>query len=88
MDRDRLQRVEDESRRCSWATVPGGVMTGNNLVRRKLNFAATTTMKIRVRITSAVDGVARIAEGEAWTGNSGGQFEFEREGPRHWFRYR
>jgi RHS repeat-associated protein len=52
----------------SWATVPGGSISGNNLVWRKLTFAAITTSKIRVMVTAAAtDGVARIAEIEAWT---------------------
>ena len=56
----------------AWATVPGGSITGNNLVWRKLNFTAVTTTKIRVVVNTAVDGVARIAEVEAWTASSGG----------------
>ncbi len=55
----------------SWVTVNGGAISGNNLVWTKVNFAALTTTKIRVRVTGAVDGVARIAEVEAWTENSG-----------------
>ncbi|MEN3328412.1 MAG: hypothetical protein V7638_3219, partial [Acidobacteriota bacterium] len=52
----------------SWATVPGGSISSNNLVWRKLTFAAITTSKIRVMVTAAAtDGVARIAEIEAWT---------------------
>ncbi|MEN3327068.1 MAG: hypothetical protein V7638_1875, partial [Acidobacteriota bacterium] len=52
----------------SWATVPSGSISGNNLVWRKLTFPAITTSKIRVMVTAAAtDGVARIAEIEAWT---------------------
>jgi RHS repeat-associated protein len=52
----------------SWATVPGGSISGNNLVWRKLTFAPITTSKIRVLVTAAAtDGVARINEIEAWT---------------------
>ena len=52
----------------SWATVPGGSISGNNLVWRKLTFTAITTSKIRVMVTAAAtDGVARIDEIEAWT---------------------
>jgi len=55
----------------SWATVPGGSISGNNLVWRKLTFSAITTSKIRVMVTAAAtDGVARIAEIEAWGSNS------------------
>jgi RHS repeat-associated protein len=56
----------------AWATVPGGTVSGNNLVWKKLNFAATTTTKIRVVVNAASDSVARIAEVEAWTAGSGG----------------
>jgi RHS repeat-associated protein len=35
-------------------------------VWKKLNFAAVTTSKIRVTVSAAVDGVARLAEVEAW----------------------
>lgn len=50
----------------SWQTVPGGSITNNNLVWRKVSFAAVTTSKIRVVVNATVDGVARIAEVEAW----------------------
>ena len=50
----------------AWATVPNGSITGNNLVWRKINFAAITTSKIRVVVSAAIDGVARVAEVEAW----------------------
>ncbi|HJP94928.1 MAG TPA: RHS repeat-associated core domain-containing protein, partial [Pyrinomonadaceae bacterium] len=51
----------------SWVTVPGGSITGNNLVWRKINFVPITTSKIRVVVNAAAtDGVARIAEVEAW----------------------
>ena len=56
----------------SWATVPGGSISSNNLVWRKLTFPAITTSKIRVMVTAAAtDGVARIAEIEAWTTSPG-----------------
>ena len=56
----------------TWATVPGGSISSNNLVWRKLTFAAITTSKIRVTVTAAAtDGVARIAEIEAWTTSQG-----------------
>jgi RHS repeat-associated protein len=50
----------------SWVTVPGGSITGNNLVWKKINFSAITATKIRVVVNGAIDGVARIAEVEAW----------------------
>ncbi|HJP90514.1 MAG TPA: RHS repeat-associated core domain-containing protein [Pyrinomonadaceae bacterium] len=47
-------------------------ITGNNLVWRKISFAPITTSKIRVVVNAAAtDGVARIAEVEAWTGSTG-----------------
>jgi hypothetical protein len=51
---------------ATWTTVPGGAITGNNQVWRKLSFSALTTSAIRVRINTAVDGVARLDEVEAW----------------------
>jgi RHS repeat-associated protein len=50
----------------TWTTVPGGAITGNNQVWRKVSFSALTTSAIRVRINAAVDGVARLDEVEAW----------------------
>jgi len=50
----------------AWATVPGGSITGNNLVWRKITFPEVTTQKIRVVVNVAVDGVARLVEVEAW----------------------
>jgi hypothetical protein len=50
---------------AAWATVPGGVVTGNNLVRRKLTFAAVTTTKVRVVINDALGGRSRLVEVEA-----------------------
>jgi RHS repeat-associated protein len=54
-----------------WATVPGGSITNNNLLWRKIQFASITTARIRVTVSAASDGVARIAEVEAWTASSG-----------------
>jgi RHS repeat-associated protein len=51
----------------SWVTVPGGSVTNNNLIWRRISFSAIATSKIRVVVNSAVDGVARIVEVEAWT---------------------
>ncbi len=53
-----------------WATVPGGSVTGNNLVVRKFTFSPVTTSSIRVVINSAHDGYSRIVELEAWGGES------------------
>jgi RHS repeat-associated protein len=50
----------------SWQTVPGGSITNNNLVWKKLTFTPVTTSKVRVVVNAAVDGVARICEVEAW----------------------
>ena len=50
----------------NWQTVPGGSVTGNNLVWRRFIFPAVTTGKVRVVVNAAVDGVARIVEVEAW----------------------
>jgi hypothetical protein len=53
----------------AWADVPGGAVTGNNLVWRQFKFAALSTTKIRVFITGTADGVwSRIAEVEAYAG--------------------
>lgn len=57
----------------AWANVPGGGVSGNNLVWRKLTFGAVTTSKIRVVVSATTDGVARIAEVEAWAGSGGSQ---------------
>jgi RHS repeat-associated protein len=53
-------------------TVPGGTLTGNNKVWKKLSFAAITTSKIRVLATASPDSYSRIAEVEAWETTSGG----------------
>ena len=50
----------------SWVDVPGGAITNNNLVWRRLTFAAVTTSKIRVYVTSALNTYSRIMEVEAW----------------------
>ncbi len=54
---------------AAWADVPGGNVTGNNLVVRKFTFAPITTPSIRVLINSAHDGYSRIVELEAWSGD-------------------
>jgi YD repeat-containing protein len=50
----------------AWVAAPGGQITGNNLLWKKITFAALTTSKIKVVVNASTDGVARIAEVEAW----------------------
>src|SRR4026208_576375 len=56
----------------AWIDVPGGNITGNNLVWRRIAFAPLTTHAIRVLVTSALNSYSRIVELEAWTASSGG----------------
>lgn len=51
----------------TWQNVPGGSVTGNNLVWRKFTFMPLTTSRIRVLTNAAVDGYSRIVEVEAYT---------------------
>jgi hypothetical protein len=55
----------------AWADVPGGNISGNNLVWRRLTFAPVSTDRIRVLVNSALSGYSRIVEVEAWTASSG-----------------
>ena len=48
----------------AWVTL--ATVTGNNLVKRTLSFAAFTTDRIRVNVTSVLAGYSRIVEIEAW----------------------
>jgi parallel beta-helix repeat protein len=52
-----------------WMTVPGGNITGNNLVRRRVVFGSpVTTSQIRIKVNSTADGVyTRIVEVEAFS---------------------
>jgi hypothetical protein len=50
----------------SWVTVPGGSISGNNLVWRSITFPAVTTNQIRVQINASVDGRSRLTEIEAY----------------------
>ncbi|HWS53372.1 MAG TPA: PA14 domain-containing protein, partial [Pyrinomonadaceae bacterium] len=51
----------------AWATVPGGAVTGNTKVWRRLTFAPLTTRKLRVLVTAARgSGHSRVVEVEAW----------------------
>ncbi len=51
----------------AWINVPGGQITGNNLVWRKLTFSGISTSKIRVVVNSALGGYSRIVEIEAYS---------------------
>lgn len=51
----------------TWNNVPGGSVTGNNLVWRKFTFAPVMTSKIRVLTNASPDGWSRVAEIEAYT---------------------
>ena len=55
----------------SWVTL-GSAVTGNNLVKRTVNFAPFTTTQIRISITRTADGYCRLTEVEAW-GTAAGQ---------------
>jgi len=48
----------------AWTTL--ATVSGNNLVKRTVNFAAFTTDRIRVNVTSVLAGYSRIIEIEAW----------------------
>ncbi|HKW01637.1 MAG TPA: Ig-like domain-containing protein [Vicinamibacterales bacterium] len=50
----------------AWVDVPGGAVANNNLVWRQVQFAAVTTSKIRILITSALNLYSRVMEIEAW----------------------
>ncbi len=43
-----------------------GSVSGNNLVKRTVNFAAYTTDRIRINVTAALASYSRITEVEAW----------------------
>jgi hypothetical protein len=49
----------------AWVNL-GGAVSGNNLVKRTVNFSAFTTDRIRVNITGAMASYSRIVEVEAW----------------------
>ncbi|CAN5126120.1 hypothetical protein BH20ACI2_BH20ACI2_17850 [soil metagenome] len=51
----------------AWATVPNGIVRGNNLAWVKLSFQEIETSKVRVVVHNASqDGYSRIVELEAW----------------------
>jgi len=49
----------------AWINVPNGIISGNNLVWRKINFPTLTTSSIRIVVTGALNGYSRITEVEA-----------------------
>jgi hypothetical protein len=51
----------------AWATLPGAIVSGNNLVWRQFTFSGLTTSGIRVLVTGALAGYSRITEVEAYT---------------------
>ena len=54
----------------AWSSIPGGSISGNNLLWRKFTFSPLATNAIRVKVNASPDNVARIDEVEAWTGSS------------------
>ena len=62
---------------ASWVTVPGGSITGNNLVWRKITFPAVTTDRIRVLVNASSVDHSIIMEIEAYTSSSSLDEDFE-----------
>jgi hypothetical protein len=56
----------------AWADVPGGHITGNNHVWRRVSFTPLSTSAIRVLVNAALNSHSRIVEVEAWTPGSAG----------------
>lgn len=56
---------------ANWTAVPGGSVSGNNMVWRKFSFSAVSTTRIRVLVTNALGGASRITEIEAYQTTSG-----------------
>ena len=56
----------------AWAAIPGGVVTGNNLVWRKFTFSPISTDRIRVLVNAGLYSYSRIVEIEAWTADGTG----------------
>jgi subtilisin family serine protease len=50
----------------AWQAIPGTAVTNNNLIWRQLVFVPITTTRIRVNVTAALNGYARVIELEAW----------------------
>jgi YD repeat-containing protein len=55
----------------AWITVPGGSVSGNNLIWRQFTFSPITTNKIRVVGNNALYGHCRITELEAYGTDAG-----------------
>jgi hypothetical protein len=55
---------------ANWTTVPGGNITANNKVWKKITFASITTTAIRVVVNNAQANYSRIVELEAWSGGT------------------
>ncbi len=53
----------------AWVTLAS--VSGNNLVKRTVNFASTTTSRIRINVTNALASYSRITEIEVWGVNAG-----------------
>jgi len=53
---------------ANWVAL--GTVSGNNLVKRTVNFPSYTTDRIRINITNALSTWSRITEVEAWTASS------------------
>jgi len=51
---------------ASWITVPGGSITANNRVWRKLAFSSVQTTRVRVLVNNSLGGYSRVIELEAW----------------------
>ena len=51
---------------ASWITVPGGSITANNRVWRKLTFSSVQTTRVRVLVNNSLGGYSRVIELEAW----------------------
>ncbi len=65
----------------SWAVVPGGAITGNNQVWRRVVFGAISTTKIRIYVTGAADSSSRITEVEAYSPSNAAPGSFAKSGP-------
>jgi hypothetical protein len=52
---------------AAWVTVPGGSVSGNNLVWRSFSFPAVSTDRVRVTVNKALYWYSRILEIEAWS---------------------
>jgi hypothetical protein len=55
---------------AQWLNVPGGSVSGNNKVWRRVSFSPIKTNRIRVLVRGALTNRSRIVELEAWQPNS------------------